>query len=153
MRKIILPLLAVAAAGAVATPALANEARVEARGGVIWVPGDSEAIAGIAAGYDYDLGSTVFVGAEVSGDKILASGAKVAVGFTGRLGAKVGSAKVFAAGGYTTEFCDGCDGQWHIGAGAEVPLTGKIYGKVEYRHFIHDFSDADSVVAGLGMKF
>ena len=43
-------LLSLAASLALATPALANEARVEARGGVIWDQGDEEAIAGVAAG-------------------------------------------------------------------------------------------------------
>jgi opacity protein-like surface antigen len=151
MRKIILPLLA---SLAVATPALANEARVETRGGVYWMPGDSEATAGVAAGYDFDLGSVAFTGVEVSADKILTSGTKVAFGFTGRAGAKVAGSKLFAATGYTTEPCTGCEGAWHLGAGAEVPLMGKVYGKVEYRHFFVDnFADSDSVVAGVGLKF
>ncbi len=151
MRKFVLPLLA---SLAVATPALANEARVEARGGVIWAPGNSEATAGIAAGYDFDLGPAAFAGMEVSGDKVLTSGTKVAFGITGRAGAKLAATKLFVAGGYTTEFCDGCDGAWHAGAGAELPLMGNIYGKVEYRHyFVDNFSDSDAVVAGVGMKF
>ena len=136
-------------------PALANEARVEARGGVIWVPGQSEGTAGIAAGYDFDLGSSAFAGLEVSGDKILTSGTHVAVGFTGRGGAKLGGGKLFATGGYTTSFATGADGQWHAGAGYEHGFGNKFYGKVEYRHFFeHGFTtDADAVVAGLGMKF
>ncbi|MFC3173446.1 outer membrane protein [Novosphingobium bradum] len=151
MRKIILPVLA---SLALATPALANEARVEARGGVYWLPGNSEATAGVAAGYDYDLGSTAFVGAELSADKILTSGTKVAYGFTGRAGAKLAATKLFVAGGYTTEPCTGCEGAWHAGAGAELPLMGKVYGKVEYRHFFVDnFADSDSLVAGVGIKF
>ena len=151
MRKIILPLLA---SLAVATPALANEARVEARGGVYWVPGDSEATAGVAAGYDFDLGPAVFTGVEVSADKILTSGTKAAFGFTGRVGTKLASTKLFAAGGYTTEPCDLCEGAWHAGAGAEVPLMGNVYAKAEYRHFfVNNFADSDSVVAGVGIKF
>jgi hypothetical protein len=151
MRKIVLPLLA---SLVVATPAVANEIRVEARGGVIWNSGDSEATAGVAAGYDYDLGPAAFAGAEVSADKILTSGTKVAYGFTGRLGAKLAATKVFAAGGYTTEPVDNTKGAWHAGAGAELPLMGNIYGKVEYRHyFVDNFSDSDSVVAGVGVKF
>jgi hypothetical protein len=65
MRKVLFALLA---SLAMASPALANESRVEARGGVIWNGGDSEAIAGVAAGYDFDLGSKAFAGAEVSAD-------------------------------------------------------------------------------------
>ena len=71
MKKIILPILATLA---FATPAMANEARVEARGGVIWSNGDSEDTWGVAAGYDFDLGTTAFAGVEVSGDKIGTSG-------------------------------------------------------------------------------
>lgn len=152
MRKFVLPLLA---SLAVATPALANEARVEARGGVAWGSGDSEAIVGVAAGYDYDLGSVAFVGAEVSADKILASGTnRVGFGFSGRIGAKTSVAKLYAAGGYTTKFCEFCDGTWNAGAGAEVPLLANIYGKVEYRrYFVENGSDVNAVVAGVGYKF
>src|SRR5687768_10758214 len=115
-------LLALVASLAAATPALANEGRVEARGGIIWDSGFEEAVAGIAAGYDFDLTpGGAFVGAEVSGDKVLTGGTKVAFGFTGRVGANAGErARVFAAGGYTTEPCDLCDGSWHAGAGAEL---------------------------------
>lgn len=154
MRKFVLPLLAAAAFGAAATPALANEARVEARGGVFWLPGASKGVAGVAAGYDFDLGSMAFSGVEVSGDKVLTSGTKVAFGFTGRLGAKVSGAKLFAAGGYTTEPCDLCEGAWHAGAGAEVPVMSNVYVKAEYRHFFtKNFADSDSLVAGVGLKF
>jgi hypothetical protein len=152
MRKIIIALVASAA---LATPALANEARVEARGGVIWGPGNTEATAGVAAGYDFDLGSSAFAGLEVSADKILTSGTHVAVGFTGRAGAKLGAGKLFAAGGHTTSFASGADSQWHAGAGYEHGFGNNFYGKVEYRHFFKRgfTTNADAVSAGLGMKF
>ena len=86
MRKVFLPLLA---SLAVASPALANESRVEARGGVIWDGGDSEAIAGVALGYDFDLGSAAFVGAEVSADQTLESNMRDSSGTRGRLGANL----------------------------------------------------------------
>ena len=154
MRKIILPLLAAAAFGAAATPALANETRAEARAGVVWGSGESDAIAGIAAGYDFDLGSAAFSGVEVSADKPLVSNTRVGFGFTGRLGAKLSTAKVYAAGGYTTKFCGACDGQWHAGVGGELPLGSMLYGKVEYRHyFVDNANDSDAVLAGVGVKF
>ncbi|MBC2667391.1 hypothetical protein H7F51_17875 [Novosphingobium flavum] len=154
MRKFVLPLLAVAAFGAAATPALANETRAEARAGVIWGGGDSEAITGIAGGYDFDLGPALFSGVEVSADKILTSNTKVGWGFTGRLGTHLATTKVYAAGGYTTEFCDVCDGHWHAGVGAELPLGPMLYGKAEYRHYFADRNaDADAVMAGVGVKF
>lgn len=154
MRKVLLG-LAVAAA-AIATPALANEARVEARGGIVWDGGDSEDVYGIAAGYDFDLGSSAFAGVEVSGDKIAASNTKVAFGATGRLGAKVGgNTKVYVDGGYTSENCDLCEDAVHAGAGVELGFASNLYGKLGYRHFFvnNGISDYDAVVVGLGMRF
>jgi opacity protein-like surface antigen len=154
MRKFVLPLIAVAAMGAAATPALANETRAEARTGVIWGGGDTEATAGVAAGYDFDLGPGAFSGVEVSADKILTSNTKTGVGFTGRLGLKLPVAKVYVAGGYTTKFCDLCEGQWHTGLGAELPLGPMLYGKAEYRHYYADnAADSNAVMAGIGVKF
>jgi len=153
MRKV---LIAVAATLVAASPALANEGRIEARGGVNWQAGQSEATTGLAAGYDYDLGSSAFGGVEVSGDKILNSANnRVAFGFTGRLGAKVaGSDKLFVAGGYTTKSCTTCKDGEHLGAGYEHNF-GPLYGKVEYRHNFTNggAADGNSAVAGLGIRF
>lgn len=153
MRKYILPLIA---SLAIATPALANEGRAEVRGGAIWSNGDTDAIYGAALGYDFDLGETTFVGAEVSGDKIDASGTKVAWGLTGRAGIKAGAnTKVFAAGGYTTEPCDLCEDSIHAGGGIEQGLGKNFYVKAEYRHhFVNNgIPDSDAVVGGVGIKF
>lgn len=153
MKKLILPLIA---AMAVATPAMANEGRVEVRGGVIWDGGFSEDTWGAAAGYDFDLGTTAFAGVEVSGDKIGTSGTKVAFGSAARLGIKAGpGTRVFAAGGYTTEACNSCGGQWNVGAGVEQKVSGPVYVKAEYRHyFANNFgSNLDALVAGVGFRF
>ena len=67
MRKVLLPLLA---SLAIATPAMANEARIEARGGVIWANGTSEDVWGAAAGYDRacaDIHQNVIVLASMKG--------------------------------------------------------------------------------------
>lgn len=151
-----LVILSASAALLATTPALANEGRVEARGGVIWSTGDEEAIAGVAAGYDFDLGTTAFVGGEVSADKILTDDTKVAFGFTGRLGAKLGEkGKFYGLGGYSTEPCDLCEDSWAAGVGYEHGFGQNLYGKVEYRHYFVDngIPDADAVAVGLGMKF
>lgn len=153
MRKVLLPLLA---SLAIATPAFANEARIEARGGVYWTNGYTQDAYGVAAGYDFDLGTTAFAGVEVSGDKIADTGTKVAFGFTGRAGAKLGEAgKLYATGGYTTEPCDTCDGSWHAGAGYQQGFGKNLYGKVEYRHFFtqNNAPDSNAVMAGVGVKF
>ncbi len=153
MRKFILPLIA---SLAVATPALADETRVEVRGGAIWSAGTTEDTWGAAAGFDTDLGPAGFAGFEVSGDKIGTSGTKVAWGLTGRAGIKAATGtKVFAAGGYTTEPCDLCEDSWHAGAGIEQKVSGPFYVKAEYRHYFvgNAVPDSDALVAGVGIKF
>src|SRR3546814_18669386 len=67
--------------------------RVETRGGVIWNHGDTEAIAGVAGGYDFDLGDKAFAGVDVSADKVLTSDNRVSWGFGGRAGLKTGDRK------------------------------------------------------------
>jgi len=145
--------LAIAVSLAVASPALANEGRVEARGGVIWSGGNSEATAGLAAGYDWDLGQTAFFGIEGSADKVLVSGSDPYFGLTARAGVKAGAnGKLFVAGGYTVG--DGQD-KPHLGAGYEHKLGTNLYLKGEYRHFFSDsdFDDTNTVSVGIGYKF
>lgn len=141
--------LAAATAALVAVPAQANEGRVEARGGIAWAGGQEEAIAGVAAGYDFDLGSTTFVGLEGSADKILANGADVVFGATARAGVKVGTAgKLYATAGYS--FNDG--DAFHAGAGYQHKLGEKLYVKAEYRRFF-DTVDINTAAVGLGLTF
>ncbi len=121
-----------------AIPCSANELRIEARAGVIFVE-------------DYDLGDTAFVGAEISADKVLVEDTDIYFGFSGRGGARIGeNGKLFVAGGYTAG--EGED-VWHAGGGYEHRIAGNIYLKAEYRHFFSDFDDADQLTAGIGVKF
>src|SRR3546814_12433177 len=58
----------------VAVPAMAadgGEIRAEVRGGYVTGSGLDDATLGAAVGYDFDLGSTTFAGAEIAGDKVL----------------------------------------------------------------------------------
>lgn len=152
MKNIIV--LGAAALAAVATPAIANEARVEARGGIAWGAGDSEAMLGAAAGYDFDLGGTTFAGVEVSADKILTDHTRVSFGLGGRVGAKISPVgKLYANAAWQSEFCKYCDDSFGIGAGYQHSFGGNLYGKLEYRHLFFDGSDADTAVAGLGVRF
>ena len=154
MRTCFTALLLIAAAAP--TPALAGDGRIEARGGIVFGSGDSEAAAGIAAGYDFDLGSSAFLGAEVSGDKIFQDNTRIVFGLTGRAGIKAGgNTRFFATGGYSTKPCRFCKDSIHAGAGAEFALGSNAYGKVEYRHFFVDSggSDFDAVFAGVGFRF
>lgn len=138
----------------VATPALAapgGEGRVEVRGGLITGNGIDEGTLGLAAGYDFDLGSTAFAGAEVAGDKVLVDGADVQFSAGGRVGAKIGAnGKLFATAGYTFSDID----DPYVGAGYQHKFGSNVYGKVEYRHqFIGNFGDFDTIVAGVGFAF
>lgn len=139
------------AAIAVAAPAQANEGRVEVRGGAIFALDETEATLGAAAGYDFDLGTSAFVGGEISADKVLVDDSDVYFGFTARAGARLGEGgKLFAAGGYTVG--EGEDVP-HLGAGYEHRVGQSVYLKAEYRHFFSDFADADAITVGVGMKF
>lgn len=149
-------LLSLAAAVAVATPAMASETRVEGRGGVIWSQGDSEATAGIALGQDYDLTPKTFVGAEVSADKILTSNTIVSFGLNARAGVSLPLlGKLYATGGYATKPCHGCEHSWNLGAGIQHDFLPMTYGKLEYRHYFYgnNTADADAVALGVGLKF
>ncbi len=142
---------ATALAATIAAPASADEIRAEARGGVLIANGNTEAVVGIAGGYDAAMGPGAFVGAEVSADKALARGADVYVGVTGRGGVRLaGGDKVFGAAGYT--FAPG-DNAWHLGAGYEKQMRNNLYWKAEYRHFFGDVSGGDQIVGGIGLKF
>ena len=138
----------------VAVPAMAaegGEGRVEVRGGYVTGSGLDDATLGVAAGYDFDLGSTTFAGAEIAGDKVLKSGFDVQFSAGGRIGAKVGTAgKAYVTGGYT--FTDIDDP--YAGVGYQHRLGANTYAKVEYRHqFIGNFSDFDTFAAGIGVAF
>lgn len=149
MRKFALA-LGVAAA-AVASPALANEGRVEARGGIAWAGGNEEAIAGVAAGYDFDLDPAggAFIGVEGSADKILVSGSDVLFGVTGRIGTKLGAGKLYANGGYSFNEGDA----WHLGAGYEHKVGANTYLKGEYRRYLLNGTDINAAVIGVGFGF
>ena len=152
MRTVLISLAA--AAAAVATPAMAGEGRVEARGGVVWGGGSSDEIAGVAAGYDWDLGGNAFGGLEVSGDKILTSNTRVSLGVAARLGLKTSEAgKIYAVGSYQSKFCKFCDDGVTLGAGYQHALGGNVYGKVEYRHFFYNGTDVNTAGVGVGYKF
>lgn len=150
MRKMIIAAATVATLSS--TPAFAEtagEGRVEARGGIAWAGGEEEAIAGIAAGYDFDLGETAFFGVEASADKILASDTEVVFGATARVGIKAGeNGKFYVNGGYSFNDSDA----FHAGAGYQHKLGKNVYAKVEYRRFF-DTVDINTAAVGVGFAF
>lgn len=140
-------------AAGLSTPALAadGETHVEVHGGYIWGNGTDEATAGIAGGYDLNLGDKAFAGVEIAGDKVLQNGANVQFSAGGRAGGRIGTnGKLYANAGYTFGDID----DPYIGAGYQHKFGQNVYGKVEYRHqFINNFGDFNTVTAGIGLAF
>jgi outer membrane immunogenic protein len=136
-----------------ATPAMAaGEARVEARGGIAFANGSSEGVAGVAAGYDFDLGGTAFAGIEGTADKILESGTGVVFGVGPRLGIKAGDkTRLYANGGIAFGSKGGSDP--YLGAGIQRKLGTSVFGKIEYRRFLSNGSDVNLASIGLGLTF
>lgn len=153
IQKTTMVALALAAFAVPATAQAENgEGRVEARGGIAWASGGEEAVAGIAAGYDFDLGDSAFAGVEASADKVLVNGANVVLGATGRLGLKVGEeGKLFVAAGgsFNVDFFGEV---FHAGAGYQHKLGKNVYGKVEYRRYF-EVIDVNTATAGVGITF
>ncbi len=154
--RIALVSLAAVATVAAATPALANEARIEARTGIVWNGSDSEAVGGVAVGYDYDLGEKFFVGVEGSADKILADNYRVSWGVGGRAGFKVTpTTKLYANSTWQSKFSKYGNSAVAVGGGVQQSLNNRVYGKVEYKHLLigDNTPDADVGLIGLGVKF
>jgi len=155
MRKI--AILAALAAATVASPAFAQDAaggegRVELRGGIAWAEGGEEAFAGVAAGYDFNLGDTAFVGVEASADKLLVADADMLWSLAGRAGAKVGTAgRAYVLGGYSFAD-DGGDGAF-AGAGYQHNLGAQAFVKVEYRRTLIEGPDVNFAGVGVGIRF
>ncbi|WP_310497560.1 outer membrane beta-barrel protein [Sandarakinorhabdus sp.] len=136
------------------TAQAAGEARAEVRGGLAWFNGlgasGSEAVLGVAVGYDFDISDSAFIGVEGSADKVLVSGSDILWGVGGRVGAKLGDAtRLYAAGGLGF---GGGDTAPYLGVGAQQKFGGSFYGKLEYRRYF-DIVDINTLAVGVGMTF
>ncbi|WP_338468064.1 hypothetical protein RXV95_05770 [Novosphingobium sp. ZN18A2] len=154
MRLIIASLAAAASVAAVATPAFANDARVELRTGLGWSDGlPSKATVGGAVGYDVNAGPA-FVGVEQSVDKVLASGSKARWGSSVRAGVAVTpSTRLYATAGYNYGVGPNAT---DIGGGVEHNFSmSPLYGKIEYKHFFTEDGarDTNAVLVGAGLRF
>jgi outer membrane immunogenic protein len=151
MRKFVLTVAALAAFAA--TPAYAKgEGRIEARGGIAFAGGTSEAFTGIGGGYDFDLGGKAFVGLDLGADKVLAGGTKAFWSVGGRIGAKAGNnGRIYASGGLG--FCCGGSDPY-IGAGYQHKFGKRVLGKIEYRKALSSFGpNINFAGIGLGIGF
>ncbi|MES2700243.1 MAG: hypothetical protein V4647_11600 [Pseudomonadota bacterium] len=141
---------AVAACAFAATPALANEARVEARGGIAWVSGTSTESIGLAVGYDADLDDSFFAGIEAVADTDFDFSDPV-LGVNARLGANVGEGgKAFVTAGYAydtwSEFDDAV-----IGAGYQHNIGTNALLSIQYQRYVD--LDINRATVGLGFRF
>jgi outer membrane immunogenic protein len=143
-----LTLIAALASVALATPALAGEGRFEGRAGLAFGNGNSDFLAGIGAGYDFDLGEMAFAGPEVSLDTNFDGTELINLG--GRVGAKLNDAgKLYVAAGYEVNDSN----SFNLGAGYQHAFGENTIGKVEYRRFFQDGSDANTVMVSVGFRF
>lgn len=143
-------MVAATAVAFIAVPAKADETRLEARGGVVWFDGGEEAVAGVAAGHDFHLDESFFIGIEGSADKVLADGADVLFGATVRAGFIVAEdLKLFVAAGYSFNNSDAV----HAGGGLQYNVSDQVYLKTEYRIYFDGFANINSAVAGVGFRF
>jgi outer membrane immunogenic protein len=147
MKKFIL--LASAVAAIASTPAMAaGEGRIEGRGAIGWGGGADDFFAGVAAGYDFDLGENVFAGPEVSYDTNFDGADLVNVG--GRLGVKTGEkGRLYVAGAYELNDAE----EFNAAVGYQHSFTDKVYGKVEYRRYFFNGTDLNAAGVGIGVKF
>ncbi len=148
-----LVLLSLATAMVMATPALADGARVEVQGGVGWTgDGSGKGVIGAAGGYDWSLPGGAFVGAEESVDKTVADGYHVRWGTSGRVGLHVTPKdKLYATAGYNY----GVGPHATDAGGGWEHSFGPMYGKVEYKHYFTEdgFRDSNGALMGVGVHF
>jgi outer membrane immunogenic protein len=147
MKKLII--LASAAAALASTPAMAaGEGRIEGRAGIAWAGGFDDFVAGVGAGYDFDLGDSAFIGPEVSYDTNFDG--LDAINLGARAGFKAGEkTKVYVGAGYDVGDID----EFNIGLGVQQSFGDKVYGKVEYRRYFFSGTDLNAAVVGIGVKF
>ena len=148
MNKMIFAIIV--AAAAISSPAIANEGRVEVRGGWIWVPGGSDDALGVALGYDADIGEKTYVGVEISADTNIDFVSPI-YSLTGRVGVKAGeNTKIFVSGGYARA-SDVYADDVTIGAGGQFSLGKEAFASVQYQRYID--TQLNRISFGIGLKF
>lgn len=155
MRRFLAMVLALGLAGFGVSSAHADESYAELISGISWNREQSEAIVGIAAGHDFDLDETHFVGVELSLEKELVSERHVAAGIGGRFGRTMMSGgKAFVGVNWQTKDCFECGSAFGFNGGWEQDIAEGIYAKIEYKHLlVNHETDKDIVLAGLGVMF
>ncbi|MFO6448654.1 outer membrane protein [Erythrobacter sp. NE805] len=141
---------AAAAAAVVATPAHADETRIEARGGIVWCCGVEDETIGLVVGHDFDVGEKIFFGVEGVVDSNFDLDDPV-LGVNARLGTKLGEkTKLFALAGYA--HATGVDiDDAIVGAGVQHNLGEKALVSLQYQRALD--SELNRVLVGVGFRF
>lgn len=146
-------LLATGAALAVATiaaPALADETRVEVRGGIVWCCGISDETIGLALGHDFDIGTSTFIGVEAVADTNF-DFVDPTIGVNARIGGKLGeSGKLFGVAGYAYETTFDLD-DFVLGAGYQHNLGSNALISFQYLRYMD--TDINRAAVGVGYRF
>lgn len=139
----------------VSAPALADEAYVEAVGGVSFAHEEDAVVAGLAAGYDFDLNEVLFAGVEGTLEKELVEDRHFAAGIGVRVGASVTErGKAFVGLNWQSKDCPECDEAWGFTTGFEQELGEHLYAKLEYKHLIlAEEPNKNIVIGGIGYMF
>jgi opacity protein-like surface antigen len=141
---------AAVAVAAIATPAHANETRVEARGGIVWDGTFSDDTLGIAVGHDFDLNEQVFFGIEGVADSNISFDDPV-LGVNARLGTTVKeNTKIFVLGGYAHS-TDIDEDDFIVGAGFQHNFGERSLLSVQYQRAID--LELNRVIIGFGVRF
>ena len=149
MRKMTIS-AAIAAVALAASPAHADETRVEVRGGIAWCCGSSDETIGLAVGHDFDLSSGLFIGVEGVADTNF-DFVDPLLGVNARLGTKLGEkSKLFGTVGYAydTGFEDD---DLVLGAGYQYNISDRALFSVQYQRYV-DFN-VNRASVGVGYRF
>jgi hypothetical protein len=143
-------IIAAAAASVVISPAYANEARFETRVGSAWVSGVSSEAIGVAIGYDADIGSKLFIGAEIVADTDFDLSSPV-IGVNTRFGTNVSkNGKLFGLVGYARDTTFDFDDTL-VGLGYQHNIGSKSFVSVQYQRYTD--TDVNRATLGIGLKF
>lgn len=135
---------------AIATPAYADESRIEARGGIAWCCGVSDETIGVAVGHDFDLNSTMFIGVEAVADTD-SNFSDPTIGVNARIGGRVGEdTKVYALAGYAYSTAIELDDAV-IGVGVQQNVGTTTLLSLQYQRSL-DF-DVNRLMVGVGVRF
>lgn len=141
---------AAAVAAVIATPASADETRVEVRGGIVWCCGVSDETIGVALGHDFTASNDLFIGVEAVADTNF-DFVDPTIGVNARLGTMMSeNSKLFVTAGYAYETGIDYD-DILIGAGYQHNFGTNALLSVQYQRYID--LDINRASVGIGYRF